>query len=427
MNLTCLYNLFLENPVITTDSRKCTPGSIFFALQGDNFNGNKFAAQSLAAGCAYAVVDEKEYATDERIIYVQDCLKTLQALANYHRKTLSIPIIGITGTNGKTTTKELTSACLSRKYNVLCTEGNLNNHIGVPLTLLKINKHHEIAVIEMGANHSGEIKTLMEIAEPDFGLITNVGKAHLEGFGSFEGVIRTKCEMYDYLRQHNGHIFIQHENNYLQPQSQGLQKTEYGETPGLFLSGKLQGCSPYLNFSFTYKGNIQTVSTQLIGSYNLTNVLAAAAIASYFEVSSSDICQAIENYTPKNKRSQLQKTENNTLILDAYNANPTSMKAALDNFDLMDVSGKAVILGDMRELGAESEAEHQNIVDKLGHSSIEHVLLVGEEFSKVNGGFISLLTTEDLIDYLKDNPIKNCHILIKGSRGMQLEKCIDLL
>lgn len=423
-----LYSIFKEYRTITTDSRKCVRDSIFFALKGENFNGNKFASQALSEGCAYAVVDEQEFVTDERIILVDDVLQTLQELARYHRRILNIPVIAVTGTNGKTTTKELTAACLSQKYTVLATEGNLNNHIGVPLTLLKLTKAHELAVIEMGASHPGEIKTLVNIAEPDFGIITNVGKAHLQGFGSFEGVIKTKCELYDYIRQHGGHIFLHHENIFLQPKSEGIEKIEYGETPGLFISGKLTGCSPYLSFEFIRQGeSLISVNTRLIGSYNLPNALAATAIAAYFKVSDIAVKKALEEYEPQNRRSQLLKTENNTLILDAYNANPTSMNAALDNFIAMNAPRKAVILGDMGELGTDSGAEHLKIAERLRNAGFEKVMLSGTEFAKVAEGLESYPNTEALTDSLKANPLKGFTILVKGSRFMQLEKCIDLL
>ncbi|WP_418494487.1 UDP-N-acetylmuramoyl-tripeptide--D-alanyl-D-alanine ligase [Coprobacter sp.] len=428
MTIEELYSIFKEHRTITTDSRKCICDSIFFALKGENFDGNKFALRALSEGCAYAVVDDPEVATDERIILVNNVLQTLQALARFHRRVLNIPVIAITGTNGKTTTKELTAACLSQKYNVLATEGNLNNHIGVPLTLLRLTKAHEIAVIEMGANHPGEIRALANIAEPNFGIITNVGKAHLQGFGSFEGVIRTKCELYDYIRQRGGHVFLHHENIFLQPRSEGLEKSEYGGTPGLFISGKLTNCSPYLSFDFIRQGgSLISVDTHLIGNYNLPNALAASAIAAYFEVPAMAIKKALEEYEPQNRRSQLLKTGNNTLILDAYNANPTSMNAALDNFVAMDVPHKAVILGDMGELGIDSEAEHRKIVDKLKNAGFDKVILSGMEFVRVAEGLECYPTTEALADSLKSDPLKGFTILVKGSRFMQLEKCIDLL
>ena len=428
MLIKTLYQIYKTHPTITTDSRKCTPGSIFFALKGENFNGNQFATQALKDVCYYAIVDEADYVTDDkRIILVDNCLSTLQALAHYHRKALGLPIIGITGTNGKTTTKELTAACLAQKFNVLATEGNLNNHIGVPLTLLKLTPSHEIAIIEMGASHPGDIKELVEIAEPNYGIITNVGKAHLQGFGSFEGVLQTKCEMYDFIRAHKGHIFIQHENLYLQPQSNGIEKTEYGISENLFISGSIIDCSPFLFFEMKHNNISIKIQTQLIGSYNLTNALAAAAIAVYFGVKPNKIKDAIETYIPQNKRSQLQKTKYNTLIIDAYNANPTSMGAALDNFVQIKANHKAVILGNMGELGIESENEHRKIIGRLQEANFDKVLLSGNEFCKIDNNFECFSSTNNLIEELKKNPLKGYTILIKGSRSTQLERCIEWL
>ncbi|WP_270569201.1 UDP-N-acetylmuramoyl-tripeptide--D-alanyl-D-alanine ligase [Coprobacter secundus] len=428
MLIKTLYQIYKTHPTITTDSRKCTPGSIFFALKGENFNGNQFATQALKDGCSYAIVDEADYVTDDkRIILVDNCLSTLQALAHYHRKALGLPIIGITGTNGKTTTKELTAACLAQKFNVLATEGNLNNHIGVPLTLLKLTPSHEIAIIEMGASHPGDIKELVEIAEPNYGIITNVGKAHLQGFGSFEGVLQTKCEMYDFIRAHKGYIFIQHENLYLQPQSNGIEKTEYGISENLFISGSIIDCSPFLFFEMKHNNISIKIQTQLIGSYNLTNALAAAAIAVYFGVKPNKIKDAIETYIPQNKRSQLQKTKYNTLIIDAYNANPTSMGAALDNFVQIKANHKAVILGNMGELGIESENEHRKIIGRLQEANFDKVLLSGNEFCKIDNNFECFSSTNNLIEELKKNPLKGYTILIKGSRSTQLERCIEWL
>ena len=428
MEINDLYTLYKQYPTITTDSRKCVPGSIFFALKGENFNGNQFATQALKEGCSYAIVDEADYVTDDkRIILVDNCLSTLQALAHYHRKILGLPIIGITGTNGKTTTKELTAACLAQKFNVLATEGNLNNHIGVPLTLLKLTSSHEIAIIEMGASHPGDIKELAEITEPNYGIITNVGKAHLQGFGSFEGVLQTKCEMYDFIRTHKGHIFIQHENLYLQPQSNGIEKTEYGISENLFISGSIIDCSPFLFFEMKHNNISIKIQTQLIGSYNLTNALAAAAIAVYFGVKPNKIKDAIETYIPQNKRSQLQKTKYNTLIIDAYNANPTSMGAALDNFVQIKANHKAVILGNMGELGIESENEHRKIIGRLQEANFDKVLLSGNEFCKIDNNFECFSSTNNLIEELKKNPLKGYTILIKGSRSTQLERCIEWL
>ena len=382
MEIEELYNRFTECNGLTTDSRHCPEGSMFLALKGETFNGNAFAAQSLAQGCRYAVVDEPQYASPEnpRIILVDNCLETLQKLANYHRRRLGTRMIGVTGTNGKTTTKELIATVLGEKFKVLYTQGNFNNHIGVPLTLLRLKPEHEMAVIEMGANHPGEIKTLVHIAEPDYGIITNVGKAHLQGFGSFEGVIRTKGELYDFLREKgNATIFIQNENPYLNKIAAGLTCVRYGQTPGLDVTGKVVACSPFLHFSWTAEGISHDVQTHLIGAYNLDNALAAVAIGRYFGVEDTKICHALSSYVPQNNRSQLVHTASNTLIVDAYNANPTSMMAALENFRQMEAAHKVAILGDMKELGEGSHEEHQKVVDFLKECGFERVMLVGPE------------------------------------------------
>ena len=359
MNLSALYQIFLDCQLVTTDSRNCPEGSLFIALKGESFNGNAFAGKALETGCAYAIIDEPEYAVegDQRYILVDNCLQTLQQLANYHRRQLGTRVIGITGTNGKTTTKELISAVLSQSHNILYTLGNLNNHIGVPSTLLRLKAEHDLAVIEMGANHPGEIKFLSEIAEPDCGIITNVGKAHLEGFGSFEGVIKTKGELYDFLRKKEGStVFIHHDNAYLMNIAGGLNLIPYGTEDDLYVNGRITGNSPYLTFEWKAgkAGETYQVQTQLIGEYNFPNALAAITIGLFFGVEAAKINEALAGYTPQNNRSQLKKTNDNTLIIDAYNANPTSMMAALQNFRNMEVPHKMLLLGDMRELGAES-------------------------------------------------------------------------
>ena len=386
MKLSALYQIFLDCQLVTTDSRNCPEGSLFIALKGESFNGNAFAGKALETGCAYAVIDESEYAIegDQRYILVDDCLQTLQQLANYHRRQLGTRVIGITGTNGKTTTKELISAVLSQSHNILYTLGNLNNHIGVPSTLLRLKTEHDLAVIEMGANHPGEIKFLSEIAEPDCGIITNVGKAHLEGFGSFEGVIKTKGELYDFLRKKEGStVFIHHDNAYLMNIAEGLNLIPYGTEDDLYVNGRITGNSPYLTFEWKAgkDGKSYQVQTQLIGEYNFPNALAAITIGRFFGVEDAKINEALAGYTPQNNRSQLKKTDDNTLIIDAYNANPTSMMAALQNFRNMEVPHKMLILGDMRELGAESAAEHQKIADYLKECAFEKVWLVGDQFA----------------------------------------------
>ena len=398
---------------------------MFLALKGETFNGNAFAAQSLAQGCRYAVVDEPQYASPEnpRIILVDNCLETLQKLANYHRRRLGTRMIGVTGTNGKTTTKELIATVLGEKFKVLYTQGNFNNHIGVPLTLLRLKPEHEMAVIEMGANHPGEIKTLVHIAEPDYGIITNVGKAHLQGFGSFEGVIRTKGELYDFLREKgNSTIFIQNENPYLNKIATGLTCVRYGQTPGLDVTGKVVSCSPFLRFSWTAEGTSHEVQTHLIGSYNLDNALAAVTIGRYFGVEDAKICHALSSYVPQNNRSQLVHTASNTLIVDAYNANPTSMMAALENFRQMEAAHKVAILGDMKELGEGSHEEHQKVVDFLKECGFERVMLVGPEFGGTSSSFEHYKDVKEVEALLAAHPLQGCCVLVKGSNSMKLSE-----
>lgn len=432
MELSALYQIYLECTGVTTDSRQCSAGSLFIALKGESFNGNTFAAQVLADGCLYAVVDEASCVIegDSRYILVDNCLETLQQLANYHRRQLGTPVIGITGTNGKTTTKELISAVLSQSYNVLYTKGNLNNHIGVPLTLLRLKPEHELAVVEMGANHPGEIRFLTHIAEPDYGIITNVGKAHLEGFGSFEGVIQTKGELYDYLRGKEGaSIFIHHDNPYLKGIAQGLKQIPYGSDETLYVNGHVTGNSPYLTFEWKagQDGECHQVKTQLIGEYNFPNALAAIAIGCFFQVSPKKIDEALGSYTPQNNRSQLKKTDNNTLIIDAYNANPTSMRAALENFKNMQAEHKSLILGDMRELGRESLNEHQKIIDFIRECGFEEVYLVGNQFAQTNHTYQIYANVQELINKLSHTPLKGSTVLIKGSNGIKLSNVVGYL
>jgi len=456
MLISDLYALYNRYSVITTDSRDCPYGSIFFALKGESFDGNAFAGKALQSGCVYAVVDNVDVAGNScildinsskidinarnnvvmldkcilRIIKVDDVLTTLQQLACLHRKTLGIPVIGITGTNGKTTTKELTAAILSKKYKTLSTQGNLNNHIGVPLTLLKLTHEHEIAVIEMGANHPDEIRDLTNIALPDYGLITNVGYAHLEGFGSFEGVLRAKGELYDFIREHSGKVFIDKDNKDLAGIAEGLERITYGiasETEPPFISGKISHSSPFLSFAWNYAGIQHNVKTKLVGDYNLANALAAITIGVHFDVSPEQINDAIANYIPTNNRSQFKKTEHNELIIDAYNANPSSMRAALENFASSPVNPKAVILGDMRELGEKSKELHAEILKLAETSGFEKILLCGEQFSAVGKGHICFSSVDFLDKFLEKNPLHGYHILIKGSHGVHLERIIDKL
>lgn len=432
MELSALYQIFLNCRSVTTDSRNCPAGSLFIALKGDSFNGNAFAAGALEAGCAFVVVDDEKYAPkgDSRYILVPDSLQTLQQLARYHRRQLNIPIIGITGTNGKTTTKELIAAVLSQSHTILYTQGNLNNHIGVPLTLLRLRPEHEIGVIEMGASHPGDIEELVNIAEPDYGIITNVGRAHLEGFGSFEGVVRTKGELYDFLRKKgNATIFIDHENPYLNEIAGGLERIEYGRGDDLYVNGYATENTPYLSLEWKAgkEGVLHPVRTQLIGEYNLSNVLAAVAIGRFFGVDDARIDEALEAYTPTNNRSQLKKTAYNTLIIDAYNANPTSMMAALENFRNMKASRKMLILGDMRELGSASGEEHQKIADYLSQSAFDKVWLVGEQFAATRQSFRTFANVEEVIKEIEMEHPSGYTILIKGSNGIKLYKIADCL
>ena len=429
MEIATLYTYFKECGKVTTDTRNCPEGSMFIALKGETFNGNAFAKQALEKGCRYAVVDEAQYADSPNIFLVDDCLKTLQELAREHRRALGTYIVGITGTNGKTTTKELIATVLQKRYKTLYTQGNLNNHIGVPLTLLGLTEEHEMAVVEMGANHPGEIRTLVNIAEPDCGLITNVGKAHLEGFGSFEGVVKTKSELYDYLRsKKDAFIFLDKDNDVLCKASAGLKSIGYGlEGDGLSVKGKLHACAPFLAFEWKYEGVSHDVNTHLIGAYNVKNALAAIAIGCRFEVPAEAICEALNGYIPSNNRSQLTETADNHLIVDAYNANPTSMMAALENFRLMEVGHKVAVLGDMKELGEGSAEEHRKIVAFLGECGFEKVILVGAEFGNVNTNFEHYPDVEALKGkFMQDKPVGK-FVLIKGSNSMKLAQLKDIL
>lgn len=432
MEISTLYQIFNQCNGVTTDSRHCPKGSLFIALKGDTFNGNAFAAKALESGCAYAVIDEAEYLVpgDDRYLLTDNCLLTLQRLARHHRRQLGTRIIGITGTNGKTTTKELIAAVLSRRYHLLYTEGNLNNHIGVPLTLLRLKPEHELAVVEMGASHPGDIHELVEIAEPDMGLITNVGKAHLEGFGSFEGVMRTKGELYDWLRKQPAPlVFLHADNPYLTKMAAGLPHVTYGEGDTNYICGQLTSCSPFLAFAWKKQGETEThqVQTQLIGSYNLPNALAAVTIGTYFDVDAALIDLALTEYAPQNNRSQLKQTADNTLIIDAYNANPTSMMASLTNFRQMEATHKVAILGDMRELGQDSAEEHQKIVDYLEECDFERIILVGSQFAATRHSYETYADAPALIEALKQEKPTGKTILIKGSNGIRLSTVVDYL
>lgn len=394
---------------------------MFFALKGENFNGNKFAKKAINDGAAFAIIDEKEFKLNDQYILVDNVLSALQNLATLHRKTLNIPIISLTGSNGKTTTKELINAVLSKKYRTTATIGNLNNHIGVPLTLLNMTKHTEIGIVEMGANHQKEIEFLSNIARPDYGLITNFGKAHLEGFGSIEGVIKGKSELYDYLKANDKNIFVN-----VNDEIQIRQASDYDKVLKFGTQTKLLIAQPYI--SIKYKN--ETIKTHLTGAYNYDNVCVAIAIGEQFNVATNDIINAIANFIPNNNRSQIIERNGHQIILDAYNANPTSMIAALSNFDQLNNKNKIVILGDMFELGSEASSEHQNIADYVKSIVLEHSILVGENFydTKTKHDRISYFKSfEDLKNNIENFKLENNLILIKGSRGMALERILDLL
>ena len=426
-----IYSRFNESTGITTDTRQCREGMMFVALRGENFDGNRYAKSALEQGCRYAVVDNAAYAdpADERYLLVDDSLKALQQLARHHRRTLGLPIVGITGTNGKTTTKELIAAVLSRKYHIHYTQGNLNNHIGVPLTLLQLTTEHEMAVVGMGASHPGDIKELVEIAEPDYGLITNVGMAHLQGFGSLEGVIRTKGEMYDYLRTTPRRtIFLNTGNHHLCAIAEGLETVTYSQAEEADICGKLIDCAPYLRFQWRKRdGQWHEVSTRLIGSYNIDNALCAVAVGTYFGVAEEEVSAALSEYTPTNNRSQLTKTEHNTLVVDAYNANPTSMRAAIDNFALMEVPHKMLILGDMKELGEATATAHQEVVDLLDARDFAEVWLVGPAFAATRHTQRTFADAEEVKAALEAERPEGCTILIKGSNSMKLAPLVEWL
>ena len=422
-----LYSIYCTHPSVVTDTRKLKSGDLYFALKGPNFNGNIFALAALEAGAAYAIVDEAVADSDtyqERIILVQDVLTTLQQLAKYHRQQFDIPFIAITGSNGKTTTKELVYTVLVSHFKTYTTQGNLNNHIGVPLTLLSIPKNAEMAVIEMGANHQKEIESYCAYTLPTFGMITNCGKAHLEGFGGVEGVKKGKGELYDFLRANNGTVFIMEDYDYLQTMSQGItNRVCYGQ-----FYGQIQGEAIDANGMLTVKINkgiaLDTIQTNLVGNYNLPNVLAAVTIGQYFKVPNEKIKAAIENYTPTNSRSQLVQWKNNEVILDAYNANPSSMKLAVENFAKINKENKMVCLGGMRELGVDTLIEHQMLIDQLKQTNWSEVLLVGAEFKDCNHNYHYFDTVQAAKTWFDSKQFSGHTLLIKGSRGIQMEQLI---
>ena len=417
MNIKDIYKIYSENYLVDTDTRKIRKNTLFFALKGDNFNGNKFADKALELGAKYAIVDEKEYHLNDKTILVDNVLETLQKLANYHRKELKTTIIGLTGSNGKTTTKELINAVLSKKYNTTATIGNLNNHIGVPLTLLSMTPKTEIGIVEMGANHQKEIELLCSICEPNFGYITNFGKAHLEGFGGIEGVIKGKSELYTYLEKNNNIVFINPDDKIQVEKSENIKTIPFNS------SLKFISSNPFVKLSF----NSVTIESNLIGKYNYSNIAIACTIGDYFKVLTEEIKEALQNYVPDNNRSQIIKKETNNIILDAYNANPSSMKAALENFETIADKNKTVILGDMFELGKTSLKEHQEIIDFTEKLKFSNSFFVGENFYQTTSNTKLYKTFEDLLEHLKNNPLKHQSILIKGSRGMRLERLLDII
>lgn len=442
-----LYQLYLTHPNICTDSRKLRADDLFFALKGDTFNGNLFAIQALSNGAAYAIIDDadllssgplRKSAVDsqddlakghslltDRLILVEDVLTSLQLLAAHHRNQFSIPFIAITGSNGKTTTKELIHAVLSQKYKTYTTEGNLNNHIGIPLTLLKIKKDAEIAIVEMGANHIGEIAGYCLYTRPTHGLITNCGKAHLEGFGGVEGVRKGKGELFDYLRAYGGSAFVMWDYDYLQQMSRGIREVFTYGTNHADITGVTEESATYLKVVITKGHSAGSIQTQLTGNYNLPNVLAAVCLGSYFGVDASTIKKGIENYSPSNSRSQLIHTESNTIVLDAYNANPSSMKLAIENFIRFPANDKVLLLGGMAELGSESIAEHEQILKLIGKNKWKDVVLVGGDFLNIKHPYTNFTNASEAADWISSRSFNNTAFLVKGSRSMQMEKAIQ--
>ena len=423
-----LYTFFKEHPVISTDSRQIPAGALFFALKGEHFDGNEFAGYALEKGASYAIIDDSRFLVNNRCILVENVLVSLQQLARYHRKQFQVPVLAITGSNGKTTTKELTYAILIKKFKVIATTGNLNNHIGVPITLLNINPETEIVIVEMGANHGGEIDALCRIAEPTHGIITNIGRAHLEGFGGFEGVINTKTELYRFLKEQNGIAFVNTTNQSLVNHAEGMKIIAYDPEKLSYPPTELSE-NPYLNMEFTIHGQLMTLSTKLFGTYNAENILAAVCIGNYFGVKNAQIKEAVESYTPQNNRSQVLQTEFNFLILDMYNANPSSMEPALINFSGSSHNRKVLILGDMLELGNESDTEHLHILELLKKLGFKEVFLVGPEFTRLNTKreWLCFQDVELAHLWLDHHRVTEAEILLKGSRGIKLEKLMDLL
>lgn len=427
MKIEALHHLFLKAKSVSTDTRTLDKGTLFFALKGENFNGNTFAKKALDLGASYCIIDEVQQPDNEHFILVEDVLQTLQKLANYHRNYLNIPIVALTGSNGKTTTKELIYSVLKQRYKTQATFGNLNNHIGVPLTLLRMDESTEIGIVEMGANHIGEIAQLCKIANPDFGYITNFGKAHLEGFGSEEGVVKGKSELYDYLKQKKGTIFLNADDKKQVKQVGDYQnRITFSERESSDYTIALLKESPFLSIEI----NKILMHTQLLGRYNFTNIAVAIAVGLHFDVDLKSIKKGIESYAPKNNRSQIIKQNSNTIILDSYNANPTSVEAALQNLKMMEGNQKIVILGDMFELGKQSYAEHQTIINLAQKLDFSQLYLVGNHFFEHHQNYSDVLffkALQDIQQYLENHPIKEAIVLIKGSRGMALERLLDLV
>ncbi|HEX3024900.1 MAG TPA: UDP-N-acetylmuramoyl-tripeptide--D-alanyl-D-alanine ligase [Chitinophagaceae bacterium] len=424
MTIEELYRIYKTYPSVKTDTRKLKQGDIFFALKGPNFNGNLFAVQALQQGAAYSVIDEDINADDERLIKVDDALETLQQLAKHHRRQLNIPFIAITGSNGKTTTKELVHAVLSSHYKTYTTQGNLNNHIGVPITILNVREDAAFAVIEMGANHPKEIAGYCTYALPTHGIITNCGKAHLEGFGNEEGVRKAKGELFDFLRANKGTVFIYTDYDYLQSMSAGIENIFSYGTTNADVSGSVKTNNPFLEVAITKGSNIDIIKTKLVGEYNLPNILCAVAIGKYFNVPEEKIKTAIENYMPGNSRSQMMETGSNKIILDAYNANPSSMKLAIENFAKLDTENKILLLGAMKELGDESIAEHEWLIELIKKYQWKQVVLVGGDFKNVQHPFLYFDTSDEAREWFAKQHFENTYFLIKGSRSIMMEKII---
>jgi UDP-N-acetylmuramoyl-tripeptide--D-alanyl-D-alanine ligase len=428
-NIEQLYNLFLESAGICTDSRRVTKNTLFFALKGENFDGNMHAVDALEKGCKYAIVDDINLKNTNSCIVVDDVLKTLQKLALYHRKKLNIPILAITGTNGKTTTKELVATILAQKYRVAATKGNFNNHIGVPLTLLRMNNTIDYGIVELGASSLGEIAKLCEICAPNYGLITNVGKAHLKGFGSFENIQIAKAELYRYIQSTKGVVFLNKDNQLLKKMIGTYSYIDYGTSPDCYCYGNMINKEMYVGINWTCQNNSGNAYTNLIGTYNFENILAAVTVGNFFNVASSLIDKTLSTYLPRNNRSQLVRGMRNILIMDLYNANPTSMQAAIDNFNDYPETRKALILGDMLELGEGSDSEHEKILKLISQYEYSEVYLVGKKFAKFKNKYPFLYydSAKDLSNHFLKHPLCGRTVLIKGSRGIQLEKCTDFL